>query len=110
MLVLRPAPQPIERVVYVPVKQEALPVQSAVSPPVAPAAGQESNADAPTAAERARFSAFQLQREVLRWGIDGLPVAMMPRGNADQDRGPPSLPVVPSYYQLKVALETGGKL
>ena len=108
LLVLRPDPQPIERVVHVPVKQEAPAVHTAAVPPVVPPAPKDSNEDSTVAAERARFGAYQLQREALRWGIDGLPSITAPHDDAGPDRGPPPLPVVPRYYELRVALNTGG--
>jgi hypothetical protein len=109
VLLLRPDPPPVERIVYVPVKEEAPPVQPVAIHPAAPAAPADSDEDA-AAAARARFSAFQLQRQVLRWGLDAMPFGTAPRDNAGPDRGLPPLPDVPRYYQLRVSLQTGGEL
>jgi hypothetical protein len=107
VLVLRPDPRPVERVVYVPVREEAPPVRPAAMSPAAPAAPATGEEDA----ERARISAFKLRRQVLRWGLDALPPATAPRDDAAApDRGPPPLPDVPRYYQLKVSLQSGGEL
>jgi hypothetical protein len=110
VLILRPEPPPIEHVVYVPVKEQTRPVQPAVMHPAAPAVPADSDEGAAEAAERARFGAFQLQRQVLRWGLGALPSGTPPRDTASPDRGPPPLPEVPRYYQLRVSLRTGGEL
>ena len=110
LLVLRPDPQPLERVVYVPVKEEAPHVQPVDMRPAAPAVPADSDEGAADAAERARFGAFQLLRQALRWGLDGLPSVAPPRDATSPGKGPPPLPEVPRYFQLKVALQTGGEL
>jgi hypothetical protein len=104
LLVLRPEPRPVERIVYITVKEEAPPVRHAVAP-AAPQTPEETSADA---AERARFSAFRLQREALRWGIDALPRGTDPRDAASQEQGPP--PPVPTYQQLRLTLQARGSL
>ncbi len=102
VLVLRPEPKPVERIVYV-TKEEAPPVQHAVAPtPAAPQSSEETSADSD---ERARFSAFRLQREALRWGIEALPRATDAPG---PDRGPP--PPAPTYRQLRLTLQARGAL
>jgi hypothetical protein len=78
--------------------------------PAVPAAPADSDEGAADAAERARFGAFQLLRQALRWGLDGLPSATPPRDTASPGKGPPPLPEVPRYYQLRVSLHTGGEL
>jgi hypothetical protein len=110
VLILRPDPQPVERVVYVPVKEEAPRVQPVAMHPVAPAMPADSDESAADAAERARFGAFQLQRQVLRWGLDGMPSAAPLRDTASPGKRPPPLPEVPRYHPLKVSLRTGGEL
>jgi hypothetical protein len=110
VLILRPDPPPVERVVYVPAKEEATPVQPVAARPVAPAAPADGDEAAPGAAERARFGAFQLQRQVLRWGIDALPCGTAPRDVASPGKGPPPLPDVPRYHPLRVSLQSGGEL
>jgi hypothetical protein len=110
LLVLRPAPQPLERVVYVPVKEEAPPVQPVAMRPAAPAMPADNDEGASDAAERARLSAFRLHRQVLRWGIDALPSARASRDAVGLDKGPARLPEVPRYYELRIALQSGGEL
>jgi hypothetical protein len=106
LLVLRPEPKPVERIVYVPVKEEAPPVRPAVAPtPAPPQAPAETPADG---AEHTRFSAFHLQREALRWGIDALPRGTGVPDAAGPERGPS--PPVPTYQQLRLSLQARGSL
>ena len=109
LLVLRPEPPPVERIVYVPVREEAPPVRPAADRPVI-AIRENNGKAAPADTDSARFGAFQLRQQMLRWGIDALPSARPPRDAPGQDPGPPHLPDVPRYYQLRIALKTGGEL
>ncbi len=105
ILLLRPAPQPTVRVVYV--RQEApQPPSIAVAPP---AAEQPAEAGTLPTADDVRLGYGRLQQEVLRWGVDALPsvgVGRQPAGHG----GPTTLPPPPSYYQLRLAYKTGGEL
>jgi hypothetical protein len=106
LLVLRPEPKSVERVVYV--KDEAPPVQPAVAPAPPVAAPQTPEETAADAEERARFSAFRLQREALRWGVEALPRRTGPTDAAGPDRA--SVPPVPTYQQLRLSFQARGSL
>jgi hypothetical protein len=106
LLVLRPEPAPTVRIVYVPVREEVpAPRRVAVLPPQRAAEERPSNLGQPT-----RLSAFQLQRDALRWGIEALPLGTPPRTAASPDQGPIRPPAVPTYYQLRSSLQPGGAL
>jgi hypothetical protein len=110
LLVLRPGPPPVERIVYVPVKEEAPPVRAAADRPTAPAAADSDVPAATGEADRARLAAFRLRREVLRWGLDALPAPQPGRDTAPPGSVPPRPTEAPRYYQLRVALNAGGGL
>jgi hypothetical protein len=70
-LALRPMPEPVERVVYlrveVPTPTTAQAYNSATVPERATAGGEESER------RLSPWNSWQLERLVLRWGVDGLP-------------------------------------
>jgi hypothetical protein len=106
-LALRPGPQFTERVVFVPVPA-ATPEKVAAAPPAEgpPTAAQKLGA----AAGRERLSAFALRQQALRWGVDGLPLASAGGPTLPAKGAPPNLSAVPSYYQMRLSLRTGGAL
>jgi hypothetical protein len=103
-LLLRPAPEPIERIVYVPIK-EAAPQAVAVE---RERTDETAAPSGPTADhERARLGYYQLQRHVLRWGIEGLPATSARQASP---LAPPRRPGGSSLYQLRNAYMTGEPL
>jgi hypothetical protein len=91
VLALWRAPAPMERVVYVKVK---VPVPQPPSPRRAPAALRTVGSAAPETVEPSpsRNGYLQLQYQVLRWGLDGLPSLPPARGPEPPALREPRLP------------------
>jgi len=83
MLVFRPGPATVERIVYVQIKEPASPVREPADPPVAIAPGSPEEVAA--APRQSGMTYLDLERQVLRWGMEGLPEA--PQGPSSS--GPP---------------------
>jgi hypothetical protein len=62
------------------------------------------------ASERARLSAIALQKQALRWGVEGLPASSAGAASAAENPGQVLAPDVSSYYQLRISLKIGGEL
>jgi hypothetical protein len=103
-LAVRPGPQITERIVYVPLPPPAPPVEVVTAPP---APVREAAEDPVSSSERARFGSRSLQQRVLRWGVEGLPLASAPvAGNRPATTVPPPS----SYQQMRKSLKIGGEL
>jgi hypothetical protein len=87
VIVLRPAPAPVERVIVVPAKEPALPAPP-VDVPSPPPPVVEPTPASPGGATTAQspMNYLQLQQQVLRWGLDGVP-------SLPETPPPPVLPV-----------------
>jgi hypothetical protein len=84
VVVLRPVPAPVERVIVVPTKEPALPPPP-VDVPSPPAPEPAPASPGGVATGQAPMNYLQLQQQVLRWGLDGVP--------ALPETPPPGLPV-----------------
>jgi hypothetical protein len=71
ILVLRPAPAPVERIVYLPAPEQP-PGPPAPDVLASPAEAGLSSAEEMTSSGPAG-NYYQLQKQMLRWGLDGLP-------------------------------------
>jgi hypothetical protein len=110
-LVLRPEPSAVERVVYI--KEQTPPRPPAPVPPPDPAPAQRPDMPAVEAPDRVAAEAAQLRREMLRWGVDGLPLtpaAGDASGLEGDGKGLVQPPAVPTYHQLRTSLRTGDPL
>jgi len=110
-LVLRPLQPPVERIVYVQLQP----------PPAPPASQQPTPPDTDTAAEESGSLAapserLALQKQVLRWGLDGLPnapSAAPPEQPLTLDGllgTPPKPPDRPSFFRLETWINPGDQL
>jgi hypothetical protein len=74
LVLVRPAPQPVERVIVVRVREPAPPE----SVPAPPAAKPEPALPVTVAATREPMNYAQLEKQILRWGLDGVPAPPPP--------------------------------
>jgi hypothetical protein len=72
LLLARPAPEPVERVVFIRIEPPQAPASQPAQPTPASPATEPSLAAEDTAGP-AQVSYFRLQDQVLRWGLDALP-------------------------------------
>jgi hypothetical protein len=110
-LVLRPEPPAVVQVV---IKDRALPQPPAPGPDPQPVPVRQPGPPAPAAEapDRAGVEAALLRREMLRWGVDGLPSGpgAGASGQEPAAKGPVQPPAVSTYHQLRTSLQTGGEL
>ena len=79
VIAVRPAPRPVERVLVVRVREPAPPDRV----PVPPAAKPEPAPPVRVAATREPMNYAQLEKQVLRWGLDGVPAPPPPAAPSD---------------------------
>jgi hypothetical protein len=71
IVVFRPAPPPVERVVVVTIREPAPPAPPSADPTLPPPAAESSPGD--EIAGGGSLNYVQLQKQVMRWGLDGVP-------------------------------------
>jgi hypothetical protein len=72
VLGLRPSPVPVERVVYVTITKPA-PLPPAVREPASPTPEPDFASPGLLAEQQAPMNYLQLERQVVRWGLEGVP-------------------------------------
>ena len=107
-LAIRPEPPVREVVVHVPVPVKAQPAEKAGRPPRPAPPPPTAARDPAQAAERERLGYYALWRAALRRGVERLASTSAVPG--PEDAGPTTVTPPPSYYQLRVSLQTGGEL
>jgi len=102
VLALRPTPTTVERVVYIRIKEPSPPAPQVREPDVPPPE-PKSIAPVATAARQAPMNYLELERQVFRWDMDGMPAtleALSPSGPPLTRDRPFSAPAAPPTFAI----------
>jgi len=105
LVMVRPAPAPVERIVYVAVKEA--PPGPAASVPAPPPPALELVVASEPSVGKVPITYLQLEQQVLRWGLDGVPATPEPPPSSAPPmtresllRAAPAPPPFPNLFHL----------